>query len=33
MPDALGVTYGARLIDLLGNAPAVFDRVARHGIV
>lgn len=33
VPEALGATHGARLLDLLGNAPAVvFDLVARHGI-
>lgn len=33
LPTALGATYGARLLDLLGNAPrAVFDLVKHHGI-
>ncbi len=33
VPEALGVVHGARLLDLLGNAPAVvFGLVARHGI-
>ncbi len=33
VPDALGATHGARLLDLLGTAPAVvFDLVARHDI-
>jgi glycine/D-amino acid oxidase-like deaminating enzyme len=31
--QALGDTYGSRLLDLLGNAPsAVFELVRRHGI-
>ncbi|MCB4820878.1 NAD(P)/FAD-dependent oxidoreductase [Roseicella aerolata] len=33
LPAALGETYGRRLLDLLGNAPAaVFALIERHGI-
>ena len=33
IPAVLGVTHGRRILDLLGNAPAVvFDLVERHGI-
>lgn len=33
LPAVLGDTYGARLLDVLGNAPrVVFDIVERHGI-
>lgn len=33
LPAALGETHGKRLLDLLGNAPAVvFDLVKRHGM-
>ena len=34
LPKVLGDAYGARLLDLLGNAPrAVFDLIDRHNIV
>jgi L-pipecolate oxidase len=33
LPAVLGTTYGARLLELLGDAPrVVFDRIKRHGI-
>jgi len=33
LPKVLGETYGARLLDTLGNAPdLVFDLIQRHGI-
>ncbi|ALM85319.1 FAD-binding oxidoreductase [Bordetella sp. N] len=33
LPNVLGQTYGARLLDVLGNAPnLVFDLIQRHAI-
>jgi len=33
LPAVLGDAYGARLLDLLGNAPSVvFELIERHGI-